>query len=160
FAQLTQVIGRAGRGNTPGRAIIQTSNPDNDIIRLACAQDYESFYAREIKLRRLLVFPPFCDIALLSLSCEDEKALMLAARRLYEETNKLIKGEFSDVQTVIFGPFEAPVYRVDNKFRMRMVVKCRLNKRTRAMFASLLTTFSTGGSSGATLSVDFNPSTL
>ncbi|MBQ7398324.1 MAG: primosomal protein N', partial [Clostridia bacterium] len=122
FAQLTQVIGRAGRSNTPGRAIIQTSNPDNDVIRLACAQDYESFYAREIKLRRLLVFPPFCDIALLSLSCEDEKALMLAARRLYEETNKLIKGEFSDVQTVIFGPFEAPVYRVDNKFRRRMVV--------------------------------------
>ena len=160
FAQLTQVIGRAGRGNTPGRAIIQTSNPDNDVIRLACAQDYESFYAREIKLRRLLVFPPFCDIALLSLSCEDEKALMLAARRLYEETNKLIKGEFSDVQTVIFGPFEAPVYRVDNKFRMRMVVKCRLNKRSRAMFASLLTTFGTGGSSGAVLSVDFNPSTL
>jgi metal-dependent hydrolase (beta-lactamase superfamily II) len=160
FAQLTQVIGRAGRGNTPGRAIIQTANPDNDIIRLACAQDYESFYAREIQLRRLLVFPPFCDIALLSLSCEDEKALMLAARRLYEETNKLIKGDYSDVQTVIFGPFEAPVYRVDNKFRMRMVVKCRLNKRSRALFAELLTTFSSGGSSGAVLSVDFNPSTL
>jgi primosomal protein N' (replication factor Y) len=160
FAQLTQVIGRAGRGDTPGRAIIQTSNPDNDVIRLACAQDYESFYAREIKLRRLLVFPPFCDLALLSLSCEDEKALMLAARRLYEETNKLIKGDYADVQTAIFGPFEAPVYRVDNKFRMRMVVKCRLNKRSRAMFAKLLTTFAAGGSSGATLSVDFNPSTL
>ena len=160
FAQLTQVIGRAGRGDTPGRAIIQTANPDNDIIRLACAQDYESFYAREIKLRRLLVFPPFCDLALLSLSCEDEKALILAARRLYEETNKLIKGDYSDVQTVMFGPFEAPVYRVDNKFRMRMVVKCRLNKRSRAMFAQLLTTFATNGLSGATLSVDFNPSTL
>jgi primosomal protein N' (replication factor Y) len=157
---LTQVIGRAGRGDTPGRAIIQTANPDNDVIRLACAQDYESFYAREIKLRRLLVFPPFCDLALLSLSCEDEKALILAARRLYEETNKLIKGDYADVQTVIFGPFEAPVYRVDNKFRMRMVVKCRLNKRSRAMFAQLLTTFATNGSSGATLSVDFNPSTL
>jgi primosomal protein N' (replication factor Y) len=160
FAQLTQVIGRAGRGDTPGRAIIQTANPDNDIIRLACAQDYETFYTREIKLRRLLVFPPFCDLALLSLSCEDEKALMLAALRLYEETNKLIKGEYSDVQTVIFGPFEAPIYRMDNKFRMRMVVKCRLNKRTRAMFASLLMTFGTGGNSGAQLAVDFNPSTL
>ena len=85
---------------------------------------------------------------------------MLAARRLYEETDKMIKGEYSDVQTVIFGPFEAPVYRVDNKFRMRMVVKCRLNKRTRQMFASLLTTFGAGGTSGAILSVDFNPSTL
>jgi primosomal protein N' (replication factor Y) len=107
-----------------------------------------------------LVFPPFCDIALLSLSCEDEKALMLAARRLYEETNKLIKGDFSDVQTVIFGPFEAPVYRVDNKFRMRMVVKCRLNKRSRALFASLYAAFSAGDPAGTLLSVDFNPSTL
>ena len=160
FAQLTQVIGRAGRADTPGRAIIQTSNPDNDVIRLACAQDYETFYAREIKLRRLLVFPPFCDLALLSLSCEDEKALMLAARRLYEETNQRLSGDFSDVKTVIFGPFEAPVYRVDNKFRMRMVVKCRLNKRTREMFASLLCAFGANGTSGANLSVDFNPSTL
>ena len=160
FAQLTQVIGRAGRADTPGRAVIQTSNPDNDVIRLACAQDYETFYAREIKLRRLLVFPPFCDIALLSLSCEDEKALMLAARRLYEETGKRLAGDYSDVKTVIFGPFEAPVYRVNNKFRMRMVVKCRLNKRTREMFASLLMAFGTGGTSGTTLSIDFNPSTL
>ncbi|MBE6620465.1 MAG: primosomal protein N' [Ruminococcaceae bacterium] len=159
FAQLTQVIGRAGRGDTPGRAIIQTSNPDNDVIRLACAQDYESFYAREIKLRRLLVFPPFCDLALLSLSCEDEKALMLAARRLYEETSRLIGGDFSDVKTVIFGPFEAPVYRLDNKFRMRMVVKCRLNKRSRELFATLLTLFS-AAKEGAQLSMDFNPSTL
>jgi primosomal protein N' len=85
---------------------------------------------------------------------------MLAARRLYEETNKLIQGDYADVQTVMFGPFEAPVYRVDNKFRMRMVVKCRLNKRSRALFSHLLTTFSSGGSSGAVLSVDFNPSTL
>lgn len=159
FSQLTQVIGRAGRGKTPGRAVIQTNNPDNDVIRLACAQDYETFYEREIKLRRLLVFPPFCDIALLSLSCKDEKALLLSAKRLHDEIQKQLAGEFSDVQTVIFGPFEAPVYRVDNRFRMRTVIKCRLNKRSRALFASLLASFDSSPAS-AQLSIDFNPSTL
>ncbi len=160
FAQLTQVIGRAGRSSTPGVAIIQTNNPDNDVIRLACAQDYETFYRREIKLRRLLVFPPFCDLALLTLSCKDEKALMLSARHLYEELSRLIGGDFSDVQTVVFGPFEAPVYRVDNRFRMRMVVKCRLNKRSRALFATILALFSKKGNMGAQLSIDLNPSAL
>ena len=159
FSQLTQVIGRAGRSKTPGRAVIQTNNPDNDVIRLACAQDYETFYEREIKLRRLLVFPPFCDLALLSLSCQDEKALMLSAKRLYDEVSELLRGEFSDVQTVIFGPFEAPVYRVDNRYRMRMVVKCRLNKRSRAMFSALLCSFGKAPT-GARLSIDFNPSSL
>ena len=159
FAQLTQVIGRAGRALTPGRAIIQTANPESDVIRLACAQDYEAFYEREIRLRRLLVFPPFCDIALLTLSCKDEKALMLAAGRLSDELTALLKESFSDVQTVVFGPFEAPVYRVDNRYRMRMVVKCRLNKRSRALFATLLSTFDRSRGS-ATLSIDLNPSTL
>ena len=159
FSQLTQVIGRAGRAKTPGRAIIQTNNPDNDVIRLACAQDYETFYEREIKLRRLLVFPPFCDIALLSLSCKDEKALMLSAKRLHDELKRRLTGEFSDVQTVVFGPFEAPVYRVDERYRMRMVVKCRLNKRSRAMFASLLASFGSSPA-GAQLFIDFNPSSL
>ncbi|MBO5898057.1 MAG: primosomal protein N' [Clostridia bacterium] len=159
FAQLTQVIGRAGRASTPGRAIIQTANPESDVIRLACAQDYETFYAREIRLRRMLVFPPFCDIALLTLSCKDEKELMLAATRLAEELSELLKETFSDVQTVVFGPFEAPVYRVDNRYRMRMVVKCRLNKRSRALFATLLSTFDRSRGS-TSLSIDLNPSTL
>ncbi len=159
FSQLTQVIGRAGRAKTPGRAIIQTANPDNDVIRLACAQDYEKFYEREIKLRRLLVFPPFCDIALLSLTGEDEKALLISAKRLDEELRRLLAGDFADVQTVIFGPFEAPVYRVDNRYRMRIVIKCRLNKRSRALFSTLLTLFG-ANSNGVILSVDFNPSSL
>lgn len=159
FALLTQVIGRAGRGKRAGRAIIQTANPDHEMIRLACAQDYETFYQREIALRRLLVFPPFCDIALLTLSCEDEKTLLLSAKRLYNEVDVRIKGDFSDVKLIVFGPFEAPVYRADNRYRMRMVFKCRLNQRTRALFASLLLAFP-GGAGAVQLSVDFNPSSL
>ena len=159
---LTQVIGRAGRGDKPGLAVIQTMNPDSEIIRLACAQDYEQFFRNEIRLRRLLRFPPFCDIVLLTLTCSDEGALQKACLRLTEELRRLNEGEYADVPIVAFGPFEAPVYRVDNVYRMRMVVKCRQNRRARAMFAALLTAFSAdgGGARRPILSVDINPSSI
>ena len=160
FSMLTQVIGRAGRGDKQGLAVIQTMNPDHDVIKLACRQDYETFFDREIKLRRLLVFPPFCDIVLLSITSPDEKELQKAALRLSEELNLLCGSEFSDVPIISFGPFEAPVYRVDSIYRMRMVVKCRLNKRSRALFLSLLNKFSCSRRNNRQpiLSVDFNPS--
>jgi primosomal protein N' (replication factor Y) len=141
FSMLTQVIGRAGRSKKKGVAIIQTTNPDNDTIRLACKQDYEAFYASEIRLRKLLVFPPYCDIALLTLTCSDEKQVIIGAKRLREEIDRLSRGEFSDVEMMVFGPFESPVYKVEEKYRMRVVIKCRLNKRSRALFSTLLTDF-------------------
>ncbi len=162
FSMLTQVIGRAGRGDKPGLAVIQTMNPDSEVIRLACAQDYETFYKRELPLRRLLQFPPFCDIVLLSLTCPDEKELAKACLRLSEEVRRLGNTEYADVPVVAFGPFEAPVYRVDNVYRMRMVLKCRLNRRSRAMFSELLASFSseTRGPHRPILSIDLNPSSI
>ncbi len=160
FSVLTQVIGRAGRAGKRGRAVIQTNNPDHDVIRLACAQDYRSFFEREIKLRRLLVFPPFCDIALLTLSHTEEQTLMRAAKALSDELKGRIEGDFSDVKLIAFGPFEAPVYRAEGKYRMRMVIKCKLNRRTRELFYELLCLFGKQGMDGALLSVDFNPSSL
>ncbi len=169
FSLLTQVIGRAGRASDKGKAIIQTCNPDHDVIRLACAQDYETFYDREIKLRKLLVFPPFCDIVLVTVSSEDERELFMAVRKLCEEFETLTKdgGAFSDVKTVVFGPFEAPVYKVEGRCRMRLVIKCRLNKRSRELFASILRLFSGESARGRSkygrkpyISIDFNPSSL
>ncbi len=160
FSMLTQVIGRAGRAGKEGVAIIQTANPDHEVIRLACRQDYEAFYAREIKLRRALVFPPFCDIALLTLSHTDERKLLPAATVLAEELSRLVAGDYSDVQIIAFGPFEAPVYRADGKYRMRMVIKCALNRRTREMFGTLLDTFGRQKPQAPLLTVDFNPSSL
>lgn len=162
FSMLTQVIGRAGRGEKPGLAVIQTMNPDSEVIRLACAQDYERFFQGEIRLRRLLQFPPFCDLVLLTLTCPDEGELQKACLRLNEELRQQNTTAFSDVPIVAFGPFEAPVYRVDNVYRMRMVVKCRLNRRARAMFAAILTAFGNDsrGSNKPVLSLDFNPSNI
>lgn len=163
FSMLTQVIGRAGRAAKLGKAIIQTNNPDNDVIKLAAEQDYETFFEREIKLRRLLVFPPYCDIVLMTVSSEYERELFAAVKKLCDELKRLTegKGEFSDVKMQVFGPFEAPVYKAESRYRMRMVVKCRLNKRSRELFGTLLKFFSTEKASGSrrpVLSIDFNPS--
>ncbi len=160
FSMLTQVIGRAGRGDKAGLAVIQTCNPDSDVIRLACDQDYESFYEREIRLRKLLLFPPFCDIALLTLTGGVENELLKATTRLGEYVRELAEGEYKDVTMITFGPFEAPVYRVDNRYRMRMVIKCKLNRRTLSMFDRILTDFGARIDRRLSLSVDFNPSGL
>lgn len=160
FAMLTQVIGRAGRADKEGMAIIQTNNPDSEVIRLASAQDYESFYEREIRLRKLLTFPPFCDIALLTVTGSYETELLRATTLMAQMIKEMAEGDYKDVTLVTFGPFEAPVYRVDNKFRMRMVLKCKLTRRTLAMLAELLSTFGQRVSKKVTLSIDFNPSNL
>ena len=162
FALLTQVIGRAGRAERKGHAIIQTNNPDNDIIRLACAQNYDGFYEDEIRLRKLLTFPPFCDIVLLTLSHTDERELFMATDQLKGMLDKAFKGDYADVPHVTFGPFEAPVYKVDDRFRMRFIIKCRLNNRSRSLYASVLREFgaSYSGSRKPQLSIDFNPTNL
>ena len=160
FAMLTQVIGRAGRADKEGMAVIQTNNPDSEVIRLASLQDYESFYEREIRLRKLLTFPPFCDIALLTVTGAYETELLRATTLMAQMLKTMAEGDYKDVTLVTFGPFEAPVYRVDNKYRMRMVLKCKLTRRTLSMLAELLSTFGQRVSKKVTLSIDLNPSNL
>lgn len=160
FSMLTQVIGRAGRSEKKGLAVIQTNNPDNDTIKLACAQDYEAFYESEIRLRKLLVFPPYCDIALINISCGDEKQAVIGATRVREDIDRYLKSDFSDVQLMVFGPFESPVYKAEGKFRMRIVIKCKLNKRTREFFSTLLSEFGRNNKTRAVMSVNLNPTSL
>ncbi len=162
FAMLTQVIGRAGRADLPGRAIIQTNCPDNDVISLACEQNYETFYEHEIKLRRALCFPPICDIALLCISGPVENIVQIACVRLMEELNKLRKDEkFASAELLVFGPVEAPVYRVDNRYRQRIVIKCRLTKQVMSLLQTLLLQVSNGFSKQKLFfGIDLNPSSL
>ena len=161
FSMLTQVIGRAGRGSKEGVAIIQTNNPNSDCIRLACRQDYEEFFKDEIRLRKALCFPPFCDITLLTLTSSDEKELLKASGILSDMlSKKMLDTEYKELPMIVFGPFEAPVYKVDNKYRMRMVIKCKLNKKCRSLFSALLSEFSRKTPNKISLSIDFNPSNL
>ncbi len=173
FAMLTQVIGRAGRADVKGTAVIQTSNPLSETLLLAAEQNYPKFYEGEIRLRQALCFPPFCDIAVVTLSSEDEGYLQLVTSRLYERVVEHTREDFRDVPFMLFGPFEAPVYRVQNACRMRLVFKCRLTRRMRALLSTLLVEFGkssprelaggmveTKSARRISVSVDLNPSTV
>ncbi len=160
FAMLTQVIGRAGRADKPGTAIVQTFNPSNDVLTLAANQDYSEFYRREIRMRESLVFPPFCDIAVITLASRDEALLASASSRLKEWIATAVCGPYADVKMIVFGPFDAPVYKIQGVCRSRMVIKCRLNKRSRRFISDILTEFGKGAGKRLTVSADLNPNTL
>ncbi len=158
FSLLTQVIGRAGRAKENGTAVIQTYAPKNEVIRLACKQDYVSFYKSEIAVRSELSYPPFCDMAQLTLTSSDEAELNASAVELSALIKEKLTGKYSELPFIVFGPFEAQIYKLNEKFRLRMVLKCRLKKEVREFFHELLLEFSKNRK--VTLSVDLNPLTV
>ena len=155
FSLLTQVIGRAGRAADGGVAVIQTYAPKNETIRLACLQDYDRFYEGEIALRRELTYPPFCDMVSLTLTAEDEQRLFAESTALSDRIKEKLLGEYGRLPFMVFGPFEAQVYKMNDKFRMRMIVKCKLNPTSRKLFHELLCEFSQVRD--VTLAIDLNP---
>ena len=160
FSLITQVVGRAGRASKPGVALIQTFKPESEIMELCCRGDYEEFYSRDIELRRSYIWPPFCDIVLLTLTASNESDLARCTATLSEKFREEAKKLSSDVPIIAYGPFEAPIYKLNEKYRMRMVIKTKLGKHTRALFSSLLCEFSRGGGGEVVLSVDFNPTSI
>ena len=160
FSVITQVVGRAGRGDFPGRALVQTYNPDNETLTLSAAQNYEKFYESEIVIRKNFLFPPFCDIALFSFSSAEETALSDFAAEIAAELRKLQKGEFSDIPLVVFGPFDAPIYKIGGKFRKQIIVKHKSTARARELFARLLRQYGKIAKGKITLSIDINPSNM
>ncbi len=157
FSLITQVVGRAGRAMKKGISVIQTYKPDSEIIELCRKGNYEEFYSKEIEIRRSYIWPPFCDIVLLTLTQDTEADAQRCAKTLSDSFKKRAKELSEDIPIVAYGPFEAPVYKLNEKYRMRMVIKTKLNKSTRALFSDLLTEFSRGGVS---LSIDLNPNSL
>ena len=157
FSLITQVIGRAGRTGGGGTAVIQTFNPDNETIRLSAAQDYDAFYQNEIAVRRALVFPPFCDIAVFSFAAEEETELRVFTADFAGQLRERQKEGNDNVKLLIFGPFEAPVFKVKNKYRMRIVIKFKNNKHARALFSEMLKGYGKKAQGKITLAVDINP---
>lgn len=160
FALLTQVIGRAGRAGLPGRAVIQTYNPDHQTLALAATQNYKAFYQNEIALRRSLLFPPFCDIALVGFTSEDEQHLQTAVQAYYENLNKLREGEYKDLAMVVFGPFEAPIYKLNDRYRMRFVMKIKNNRRQREFLRKVMASLDGRILKKVQILVDINPAGL
>ena len=160
FQLVTQVIGRAGRSTKHGKAIIQTYNPEHPSLLLAATQDYSAFYEDEIAIRKALVFPPFCDMALLGIASKDEIFLQKAVIEIEKKLSHHLQNEFNDVKLVVFGPFEAPIYKVKETYRMRFVIKCKSNKRTRALFKALLNETMSKFGKQVTVAFDLNPNSL
>ena len=158
FGLLTQVIGRAGRvaEETPARAIVQTFTPEHPVIRLAAKQDYPAFYEEELALRRALTYPPFCDIAEVLITSGDEQALMTGAKEARDALVSLLKEKGSDLSVELYGPLEPQAYKVAERYRLKLVVKCRLSRRVRGLFGEFLTAF-LDTHPALTVSVDFNP---
>lgn len=158
FDLLTQVIGRSGRGAYKGRAYIQTVLPDNDIIEFACAQDYEAFYETEALIRKSMVYPPFCDICSLTFTSEVSNQAFSGARAFFDMLKNAVTDEYSDVKINLLGPIQPRVSKISNKYRYVLTVKCKNNKRFRAMMSDVLKKYmKLHNAGGANVTVDINP---
>lgn len=122
FSLLSQVVGRAGRGSKQGRAVIQTFTPENEVICAAAAQDYEAFYAGEIKMRRLRRYPPFADLFSFTVTGADEGRVIRAAKALRDALEYAVtrRGELSALGIEVLGPAGASVVKVNNRYRYRV----------------------------------------
>ena len=159
FDLITQVVGRSGRGKSPGKAYIQTSFPDSEIICLAKEQDYESFYDIEINMRKQMIYPPFCDLCVIGLSGEKEYAVNNTAIELLNSLKKLHSEEYTDLKIIVLGPVAPRISKVGGKFRSRIIIKCRNDKRFREMISKLLKDFEKN-KNNISIYVDINPESL
>ena len=140
FNMLTQVVGRAGRGARPGRAVIQTLVPEHRIINLAARQDYDGFYELEASLRRVTQSPPYGDIAHITFAGENEGAVMRGAAMFRDSLDAWLRqngvGEFA-----LLGPAPCPIMKINYNFRYRLTLRCQVTRPVRLMLAQLLRLF-------------------
>jgi len=155
FALITQVVGRAGRGLKPGRAVIQTFTPCHDVITLASGQDYDRFYERELELRKTMGSPPVRDLLALTITGADEAAVLSACSVIRDTLQGYFRGD-KDIK--LLGPAPAQITKVNNKYRYRLLVNCRNTKRIRETIAHTIRQFSRDGRSrGVTVFADADP---
>lgn len=138
FDLITQVVGRSGRRDEPGKAVIQTINPYNEIIEYASRQDYKAFFESELSLRRVLTYPPFCDIYFISFICEEENKAALCAKVFLENLVELNKTEFQTEKLIVLGPSPSKISKLNNNYRYGLTVKCRNSKSVRRMLNQIL----------------------
>lgn len=142
FNLLTQVVGRAGRGERPGRAVIQTMVPNHQLLRLAASQDYDGFYEMEIRLRRVQKAPPFGDQLMVTFRGQEEAAVLRGAMKFRESLCAcLAQPSYVGEQAEILGPAPCPVPKINYQYRYRLTVNCRMTKQLRLLVAWLLGEF-------------------
>lgn len=142
FVLLTQVVGRAGRGASLGRAVIQTYTPENEVLLDAAAQDYESFFRREIGLRRIRREPPFADEVILTVTGTEEEAVRRACVQVRDSLRLAAgKAPYDEMELEILGPAPAGVVKVNNRFRYRITVVGKCSAPVRRLLAAYMKEF-------------------
>ena len=154
FGILTQVAGRAGRENLPGKVVIQTYNPDNFVIELSKKQDYLEFYNTEIALREQLNYPPFTNIAIIGFTGTDEVEIKRCSDYMYQD---LIK---NSVNKKIFKPMPCPIDRIKNKFRWRIIIKGSFDDFYIEYLNSLLDSVCDLNLKNTRVIIDLNPNSM
>jgi len=161
FSLLTQVVGRSGRGEEKGKAVIQTIDPDNNIIKLAAQQNYEEFYKSEILNRKIMIYPPYCDLAQIVLNSQSREIAKQAAEYIFNAIVNRINGEYSDVKINILGPAVATVPKVNNKYRYRLIIKFKAFSRfSELLNDSVAEFFNSVLSKKSSISIDINPENI
>lgn len=136
FDLITQVIGRSGRRDGNGKAVIQTINPYNQTIEFASKQDFKGFYNNEIMLRKALVYPPYCDIYSISFVGENENTVALSAKKFFEILKEL--NADNREKLIVLGPGPAKLSKLNNQYRYRLSVKCKNSKNIRELINEII----------------------
>lgn len=131
FSLVTQVVGRCGRGDKQGRAMIQTFVPEHYVLELAAQQDYTGFYEQEINSRKILMYPPFCDICTIEFSSQIESCADIASRAFLKLIAESISAGQIGVPIKVLGPSKCTYEKINGKYRYRMIIKCKNNQKFR-----------------------------
>ena len=158
FQTLTQVAGRAGRGEYEGKVIVQTYNPDNYAIEYSKMQDYNLFYNTEIELRKQLKYPPFCDIILIDMSAKNLSELKNVAKNLHSYLkNRVINEKFG---LLLYSPVPSPVEKIKDRYRWRMIIKCKYDDRVNSLLIDAFTEFINMKTKTARVNIELNPNNM
>ncbi len=141
FSLITQVVGRAGRGEKEGRAVIQTYSPKNFIIETSALQDYDEFFKNELNMREVRSLPPFSDVFSLVFISESETESFCAAKQMCEKLRFALSNDYSDVSGKILGPTPLGVVKVNGKFRYKLLFCTENSKRVRDLISRLMRDF-------------------
>ena len=137
FSLITQVVGRSGRAKDPGFAIIQTTDPDNPVLNLAAAQDYDAFFEQEIAYRKLGLYPPFCGLCVVGFSGPKEIEVARAAARFSALLGRQAAQQ-PDLPLRVLGPTPGNIEKINENYRYKLTIKCRADKRFRDLVRQTL----------------------
>lgn len=161
FQILTQVAGRAGRGKDAGKVIIQTYNPDSFAIECVKTQNEEMFYNTEMRLRKQLKYPPFCDIIVIGVSSKEEQITIKVIQSLHKYLKNRVENE--NIGIMLYKALPAPIDKIKNKYRWRILIKCKFGEDIIDLINDTLQkaqTIKYCKNGDANISIDVNPTNM